>query len=171
MSDPALSAADISGLLREVADELSPGRRRTIVVVGGALLALHGLRGATRDVDVVTPVDEDLGDAVRRVADRHGLAPKWLNDRARPYLPATFDARECETLLDHPALEVLGAPMDQVLLMKVFASRAADIDDIAVVWAHCSYETVEDAAHAFHEAYPHLESDSYLADFIRQIIT
>lgn len=61
--------------------------------------------------------------------------------------------------------------MDQVLLMKVFASRAADIDDIEVVWEHSSYESVEDAARAFHEAYPHLEPDNYLADFIRQIIT
>jgi hypothetical protein len=99
VSDPALSGADIAGLLREVADELPSAHHRTIVVVGGALLALHGLRGATRDVDTVTPVDKDLGDAVRRVADRHGLAPKWLNDRARPYLPASFNARDCETLL------------------------------------------------------------------------
>jgi hypothetical protein len=170
MSDPALNASDITGLLQEVADALVPGPRRTIVVVGGALLALHGLREATRDVDSVTPVDGDLAEAVRRVADRHGLAPKWLNDRSRPYLPATFHERACDTLLDRPTLEVLGAPMDQVLLMKVFASRAADIDDIEVMWEHCSYETPEEVAHAFQQAYPHLEPDRYLANFIRQII-
>lgn len=170
MSDAGLNAGDIAGLLHEVADELAPGLRRTIVVVGGALLALYGLREATHDVDTATPLDEDLTRAVERVADRRGLAPRWLNDRARPYLPATFDEAGCETLLDHDALLVLGAPIDQVFLMKVFASRAADVEDIAVLWEHCSYETPEDAARAFHEAYPHLEHDGHLADFIRQIV-
>ncbi|MGQ0831668.1 MAG: DUF6036 family nucleotidyltransferase [Microthrixaceae bacterium] len=170
MSDPALNGGDITGLLLELANQLAPGTRRTIVVVGGALLALHGLREATRDVDTVTAVDEELIGAIERVADLHGLAPRWLNDRARPFLPATFDEGGCEILVDHHALLVLGAPMDQVFLMKLFASRAADVEDIEVMWKHCSYETPEDAAQAFHDAYPHLERDEHLAAFIRRII-
>ena len=159
MSDQPLGREEITSLLQEVSDELSGSPERRIVVVGGALLALHGLREATRDVDSTTAVDAELRGAVARVAARHGLAPAWLNDRARPYLPGTFNEAECEVLIEGPALTVLGAPFDQVFLMKLFASRAADAEDIEVLWEHCSFETPEEAADAFHRAYPHLEVD------------
>jgi hypothetical protein len=167
VSDRPRGAGDITALLGEVADELPAGGDRRIVVVGGALLALHGLRDATRDVDSTSAVDEALRDAVARVAARHGLAPAWLNDRAKTFLPATFAEAECEVLLDRPELTVLGAPLDQVFLMKLYASRAADVDDLEVLWEHCTFESPESAADAFHLAYPHLEHDAYLADHIR----
>jgi hypothetical protein len=170
VSDQPLRREDITSLLHEVSEELSGGPARRIVVVGGALLALHGLREATRDVDSTTAVDAELREAVARVAARHGLAPAWLNDRARPYLPATFDEHECDVLIEGPGLTVLGAPFDQVFLMKLFASRAADAEDVEVLWEHCSFETPEAAAEAFHLAYPHLEVDEYLADHIRALI-
>ncbi|MGQ0433391.1 MAG: DUF6036 family nucleotidyltransferase [Microthrixaceae bacterium] len=170
MSDRPLDAGDITALLGEVADELADDPGRRIVVVGGALLALHGLREATRDVDSTSAVDEDLRDAVARVAARHGLAPAWLNDRAKPFLPVTFDEAACEVLLDRAGLTVLGAPLDQVFLMKLFASRAADVDDLEVLWEHCTFETPEAAAAAFHLGYPHLEHDEHLADHIRRLI-
>ena len=170
MSDRPLGGEDITSLLVEVAAELSetPGRR--IVVVGGALLALHGLREATRDVDSTTVVDAELRDAVALVASRHGLAPAWLNDHAKGFLPVTFREAACEVLIDQPGLTVLGAPLNQVFLMKLFASRAADAGDIEVLWEHCSFESPEDAAEAFHLGYPHLEVDEYLADHIRALI-
>ena len=170
MSDRPLDAGDITALLGEVADELEEDAGRRIVVVGGALLALHGLRDATRDVDSSTVVDEKLREAVARVAARHGLAPAWLNDRARMFLPVTFDEAECEVLLDRPGLTILGAPLDLVFLMKLFASRAADVDDLEVLWEHCSFETPEEAAEAFHAGYPHLQHDEHLADHIRRFI-
>jgi hypothetical protein len=170
VSDQPLGRDDIRSLLLEVSDELSNSTGRRIVVVGGALLALHGLREATRDVDSTTAIDEELRVAVARVAARHGLAPAWLNDRARPYLPATFQEDDCQVLIDRPNLTIMGAPLDQVLLMKVFASRAADADDIQILWEHCSFETPEEAADAFHRAYPHEEVDEHLADHIRGLI-
>lgn len=170
MSDRPLGSQDITTLLREVAAELGDDRRRTIVIVGGALLALHGLRESTRDVDSTTAVDDQLRQAVERVASRHDLASRWLNDSAKPYLPATFDEAACHVLLDVQGLAVLGAPLDQVFLMKLFASRAADVDDLEVLWEHCSFEAPEEAAAAFHRAYPHLEVDPYLADHIRRLI-
>jgi hypothetical protein len=33
------------------------------------------------------------------------------------------------------------------------ASRAADVDDLEVLWEHCSFETPEEAAEAFHVGY------------------
>ena len=130
MSDRPLDAGDITALLGEVADELSDDAGRRIVVVGGALLALHGLREATRDVDSTTIVDEDLRDAVARVAARHGLAPAWLNDRARMFLPVTFDEAECEVLV---VLEVGVADVEGLGCILRSFERAVLPEDLEVV--------------------------------------
>jgi hypothetical protein len=117
--DIPLDAVVIKQYVAEVAEHLQPdGERRVLVVVGGALLAWHGLRDTTRDVDSVRPLDEELKAAVAAVAERHGLAATWLNDRAASFLRED----ECTVLLDHPALHVLGAPLDQVFLMKLYAA-------------------------------------------------
>ena len=50
-----------------------------MIVVHGALLALHGLRESARDVDSVQRLDEELAAAVARVASRRDLASRWLN--------------------------------------------------------------------------------------------
>jgi hypothetical protein len=78
--DQPLDSVAIGRYLHEVADELPADAQHTVIVVGGALLALHGLRDSTRDVDSVQRLDEQLAAAVARVAGRHDLAPKWLND-------------------------------------------------------------------------------------------
>jgi hypothetical protein len=140
------------------------------LVVGGALLAWHGLRATTRDVDSVERLDDELKAVVKQVAARHDLAPEWLNDAAAGYLPATFEIEKCDVLFDRPALLVLGAPMDQVFVMKMNASRAADTDDLETIWPRCSFESVEAAVEAFYEAYPHEERDPHLADHLRTIV-
>lgn len=96
--------------MAEVAEALPVvGDRHVVVVAGGALLAWRGLRGATRDVDSIRRLDDELRVAVEQVAGRHGLAPRWLNDSAAAFVPATFVEEDCDVLLDHPALLVLGA--------------------------------------------------------------
>jgi hypothetical protein len=169
--EPLLGAAAIERYLGELAAELTDrGRQQTVIVVGGALLAWHGLRDATRDVDSATRLDSELAEAVARVAERHGLAPKWLNDSAAAFLPATFEPVDCETLLDTQTLRVLGAPFDQVFLMKLYASRAVDTDDLEAIWPHCSFGSPEAAAEAFYEAYPLEHRDEFLGDHIRNIL-
>lgn len=53
--------------------------------------------------------------------------------------------------------------------MKLFASRATDVDDLEVLWEHCTFTSPEAAAEAFHAGYPHLEPDPFLADHVRQL--
>lgn len=61
MSETPLSRAAILAHLREVADTLADtGPQHTVIVVGGSLLALHGLRQATVDVDSVKRIDSEL---------------------------------------------------------------------------------------------------------------
>lgn len=171
MSELSLERDDIERYVSEVADELAgSGVQRVVIIVGGALLAMHGLRAATRDVDSVKRLDEELTAAIARVASRHGLAPRWLNDSALPFLPATFDEDACETILERQSLLVLGAPLDQVFLMKLNASRAADTDDLRALWPFCSFGSPKVAAEAFYAAYPLEEYDPFLARHIEAIV-
>ena len=80
MPDQLLDADAIERHLREVADELGTEPQRTIILVGGALLAGRGLREATRDVDSAESLDSQLRDAVARVAARYDMAPGWFEE-------------------------------------------------------------------------------------------
>lgn len=82
-ADRPLDAATISQYVTEVAEALPvAGDRHVVIVAGGALLAWRGLREATRDVDSIRRLDDELRAAIEKVARRHGLAPRWLNDSA-----------------------------------------------------------------------------------------
>lgn len=93
-----------------------------------------------------------------------------VDDAAAAFVPATFEPGECEALLESPTLRVLGAPFDQLFLMKLYASRAVDTDDLEVLWPHCSFRSPEDAAEAFYDGYPHEDRDEFLADHTRRIV-
>ena len=122
------------------------GPRHTIVVVGGSLLALRGLRQSTLDVDTVARIEAELADAVAVVARLHDLAPTWLNDASAPFRPQTFVQTDCEVLLDRPRLLVLGAPLRQVFMMKLFAARVRtrDYDDLVALWPECGFDSAEE---------------------------
>src|SRR5215212_1729681 len=91
-------------------------------------MAWHDLRASTRDLDSATRLNVALVEAIERVASRHGLAPEWLNDAAAGFRPATLVDDDCQVFVASRRLRVLGAPYDQVFLMKLNASRAADTE-------------------------------------------
>lgn len=162
-------------LLRAVAAKLDAGTngemaRAEVVVVGGSLLAVEGLRAATADVDSARSVGPDLAAAVEQVAEQNGLSPKWLNDRARPYLPSTFRLVDCSELHRSRGLVVYGAPLSQVFLMKMNAGRAQDLADLERMWERVGFRSPDDAAHAYREAYPNEADDPYLADWVREVV-
>ncbi len=138
--DPLLTPDRIRAYLIEVAELLPDDAPQCIVVVGGALLALLGFREATNDVDSIKRFGATLKEAVEQVANRHGLAPRWLNDSAAGYAPQTFDEAACTVELDHPRLRVLGAPLQQVFVMKLIAARAVDLTDLTAIWSECGFE-------------------------------
>ena len=76
MSDQLLDATAIQAYLAEVADELGSTSQRTLIIVGGALLAWHGLRDSTRDVDTVERLDRDVKKAIRERAQRRFLVAR-----------------------------------------------------------------------------------------------
>ena len=164
-----INESQIREYLREVADELAPsGTQHVLVIVGGALLAWLGFREATRDVDSVLRFDDELADAVRAVAERHELAPAWVNHHAAAFLPQTFVMEECEVLMERGRLRVLGAPVRQVILMKLFAGRAQDHEDLVALWPLASFTPAEAVAE-YWKAYPGAPEDEYLLSWVEDI--
>lgn len=170
MPDVPLSGSQIRQYLLEVADALPASDRQEILLAGGSLLAMHNLRETTVDADSLSPMTPELKAAAAVVAEAHGLPAGWLNDRAAMFRPATLRVDDCETLVDHPQLLVLGAPLRQVFLMKLYAFREPDRDDLLALWPHTGFTSPAVAAREFELAYPHLERDPYLADLISNLI-
>lgn len=168
-SDRLLDRDAIRSLLLEVADELSGAEgTRTLVMVGGSLLAWRGLRQSTEDVDSVRLLDAPLRAAVARVAERHDLAPDWLNSHATAFAPNTLDLDECDVLIEGGALRVLGAPLHLVFLMKLRRSSAADLQDLRAMWPSVQerFPSARVVVDAFKEAFPAEPDDEYLDQFV-----
>lgn len=166
-----LSGLDIRALVGEVADALDPngGSRHTVVLVGGSLLAWRGLRVSTADVDSVRPITGELAAAVASVAHTHDLASDWLNANAAAFLPATFNPDACELLLDAPRLVVLGAPLRDVFLMKLYRADPNDVADLIALWPHVGFANAGAVVDAFTAAYPHAPSDEHLDQLVIEI--
>lgn len=172
MSDGILDGDRIRSHLAEVASVLPAGRPpHKLILVGGSLLAWHGLRDSTRDVDSIVALDATLRSAVEIVAARHGLQPNWLNDHARPFAPQTLREQDCDVLADLPALRVLGAPLDQIFLMKLYATRVrtSDVEDMVALWPRTGFASAEQAVGMYYEAYPLAEEDPFLAAYVADL--
>ena len=77
----------------------------------------------------------ELARAAQGVGGAHGPAVGLLNARAAAFIPRMLHVEDCAVLLDHPRRQVLGAPLDQVFLMKLYAARDRDLDDLRALWA------------------------------------
>ena len=172
MSDVQLhmTADQILSYLHEVATELDPtGVQHVIVVVGGALLAVRGLRDSTMDIDSVRRIEPELQKAINSVAHRHGLSPHWVNSAASAFTPDTLEIARCFTLKDHPRLLVLGAPLDQVFVMKLHAARDRDREDLVRLWAAGVFDSPQAAVDAYWNAYPDAAPDEYLVSYVEAL--
>ena len=171
-SGPLLTPEEIRAVLVEVGEHLaSQGLSATVVIAGGSFLALNGWRAdGTRDVDAVTRLDEAVKAAAAEVAGVHGFTVDWLNDRALPFVPATFEVDRCAVLIEHEGLRVLGPPPEVVLLMKLAAVRPGqDRVDMIALWPHCSFGSAVAAVQGFRHAYPMEPDDPHLVDYVTAI--
>ena len=171
MRDVPLSGAQIRRYLGEVARSMGPGGpQHTLILVGGSLLAWHGLRETTLDVDSVRRLDAELSAAAALVAKRNGLAQRWLNSGAQPFAPVTLEESECEVLAEYPRLKLLGAPWAQIFVMKLYAGREQDREDLAAIWPRTGFTSAGDAARMFRQAYPHAPDDEFLSTYIETVV-
>ena len=159
-------------LVDEVATVLpASDPQHTVIVVGGALLSWHGLRLSTLDVDSIEHLDATLRLAIREVATRHDLAVDWLNDRAKPWRPATFRIEDCDVLLNRPTLRVLGAPLRDVFIMKLDRGGPQDYSDLVALWPLIcsSFSTARDVVETHRAAFPAALEDPYLDSSVQGI--
>ena len=86
----ALNNIELLDLLAEVDQELAGcADSISIVVAGGAAIALQWRQRSTYDVDIVSDyMPSELRSAAERVGHRRGIKPDWLNDGAKAFVPA-----------------------------------------------------------------------------------
>ena len=170
MASRPLSGTEIRTLVQEVAERLDPkGKRHVLIIVGGSLLAWRGLRETTEDVDSVRLIDDEVRSAVASVAAAHGLSPDWLNANAAMFIPATLDPDACDVLIDHHRLLVLGAPMREVFVMKMYRGLPNDVADMIATWPLIGFCNAQQVVDAYFAAYPHAAADEHLDQYVVDI--
>src|SRR3954451_15649301 len=155
MTPGPLSAADIRRLFEALAEELSRhGTRAELFLVGGAAIALcFDERRSTRDLDAVFAPTEAVRKAAAAVAEREGLEADWLNDAVKGFLPG--EDRKALRYFEAPGLSVDVASPEYLLAMKLLSSRAeVDAEDIALLYRHLGYTTVEQGLDLVEQPYP-----------------
>lgn len=106
-----------------------------VVIVGGAAAVLcHWLSRTTGDIDVVDadPRLATLSSAIREVAEDLGLPANWLNDSAKGFadvLPPDYRDR-LSLVGQFGALRVLTVSRQDFILLKLFAFRDTDFEDL-----------------------------------------
>lgn len=106
------------------------------LVLGGsaALILGDSLQRPTDDADIVSsePGIDALQPLIRDVADASHLPPGWLNGsiQAYTYILAPDYVERLRTLPPFGRLRVALLSRVDILLMKVFALRARDVDDL-----------------------------------------
>lgn len=150
----------ILAFLAEVDAELvasePAGARHTLVIAGGAVMAILGLRGATHDIDSVIRLDEPIRAAAQRVAARAGQPKTVLNDAGSAWRPATLNIGECPIVLAGGKLTVRQVPIDLMFVMKLDASRVGTMDayDLAQLAPLVSFVSAQEVQAAHEAAYP-----------------
>jgi hypothetical protein len=93
----------------------------------------YGREGVTPDIDALVS-HRAVAEEARAMADKHGLAERWLNDAAGPWVPPRPKAARRRPT--NPGLTVHIAPPEHVLAMKLVALRRKDRPDIRLLIEH-----------------------------------
>ena len=128
---PTLAALRSPDLLATRAVE-----HQTLLIVGGSYVALNDLRESTRDIDSVTRLQDVTKQAISEIGQQHGYPNDWLNDSAAAFRPSGLRIEDCTctVLFDHHALTILGPSADWIFLMKLYARRTIDHQDLTRLW-------------------------------------
>ncbi len=130
-----LDRRELIRFIREVDEELATitSRHHDMVIGGGAAIALlWNERRLTNDIDVVSEgMTPELRKAIGRVAAANSqqLKPGWFNDAAKVAAPQMGITNPI-LVFDGLRLHLYVAPAKYLLLMKLFAARAGDTQDI-----------------------------------------
>ncbi len=147
-----LSSDDIRLLLEELGARLDrQGVTATLYLVGGAAIALEfDTRRVTADVDGIFDPATTVREQAAAMAAERGLAPDWLNDSVRGFVPG--DDHEA-VRYSVPGLAVALASPRHLLAMKMAAFRPTDIADLVVLFGALGIDSAAEAADIALEVY------------------
>ncbi len=155
-------------LLGKVDAQLGDGEPIRVVACGGAVLALRYDFRITNDVDIISePFPDELKQAARAVAERHGLQDQWVNDAAKISIPKL--APRFETIYQGRRLEVLSPGPRFLLAMKLAAGRDRDLEDAILLVREIGYSSIEDVLNLVETAWGHTHFSMSVEYFTRQV--
>lgn len=119
-----LDSTAIRALLSALDEELERQQATAdIYIVGGAAIALtFDSTRTTRDIDAVFLPTRPVREAAEAIAEANGLAPDWLNDAVKGFVPPGTDQGQL-VVFESPRVRVCVASPRYLLAMKVAASR------------------------------------------------
>lgn len=168
-----LSRERILELFAELNDELGTGQTRgDVFVVGGAAMAVaYDARPATRDVDAIWHPSTEVRAAAERVAARHDdLAPNWLNDGVKGFLPGD-DRGQSRVVYEGDHLTVSAGSPEYMLATKLLASRVSrDEDDILLLYDLCGFTTVDEGLAVLADYYPGRPVEAKVQFFLEELL-
>lgn len=103
----------------------------TLLVIGGAAMALaHGDRSTT-DLDVLNEhLPQPYRQAAEAVAEIHGLRADWLNDGGKGFAPTLISSEPHHIVFAGTLLQVVTPPATYLLATKLRAAREQDLIDV-----------------------------------------
>lgn len=120
-------------------------------VIGGAALAGHfpddpDVR-VTRDIDALYWPKRAVDEVAREIASERGLPSAWLNDRARPWAPRDAEHGPVDSFI------VSIATLEEMVAMKLAASREQDLHDLEILVRHMRLTTAEQMVQIAYDQY------------------
>lgn len=160
-------------LLQAVNEQLEElcAEKQEIVIVGGSSLALMGLRESTRDIDLVTEIDDSLLAAIIQVANAFQISENWMNNSARFFAPRNTSLDHCAIFLDLSKLRIHFLHTDDLFVMKLYASRGPiDFLDLVLLWPLCTFAEAKSAVNHYWDLYEGAYPDEFLEEYVQRII-
>ncbi|HEX3679256.1 MAG TPA: DUF6036 family nucleotidyltransferase [Galbitalea sp.] len=143
--------------VRSQLDELkrrleAAGVHADIYVIGGSAMALNFPNDVstrmTQDIDAVVSPKEEVRLIVDQMAEDLGLSPTWLNSFGAPFVPPRTNRRSSEG-----GVEVTIATTEELIAMKLAASREQDLHDLGILAQHAGVTDPERLVEIAFEAY------------------
>jgi len=123
-------------LLDELAKRLDEhGVAADIHILGGSAMALlfpdDPETRATRDVDAAFAPPSVVREIIEQMGEDFGLSKNWMNTNATPFMPSRAIAHKPES-----PVVISIASVEELIAMKLAASREQDLHDLAVLAKH-----------------------------------
>lgn len=124
-----MDVAEMRNVLLDIDDKVAEGRsgwHPSMIVAGSCAMFLNGWssRRYTDDIDVLDS-DRDLNDVLREFPQVNGNVNAYSDQ-----IPYNYEDRLREIPIDTSAVSVLTPSLEDLVVMKLYAWRGKDVDDL-----------------------------------------